>query len=45
MSRSSRIKVEKEISGYAGHIQLEYRIYPPKPDISIPRLDMSFREF
>jgi hypothetical protein len=43
--RSSRIKVETKVSGWTGHIQHFYGIYPARPDISGPGSDMSIRNF
>jgi hypothetical protein len=42
---SSRIKVEKEVSGWTEHIWQFYRIYPVKSDFSGPRSDMSTGQF
>jgi hypothetical protein len=42
---SSRIKVEKKVTGWTGHIRYFYRIYPARPDISGPRPDMSAGHF
>jgi hypothetical protein len=43
--RISRIKLEKKVSMWTGHIQQFYQIYPPRLDISGPRTDMSAEHF
>jgi hypothetical protein len=45
MPRSSRIKVEKKVSGWTRHVWQFYRISPLRSDISGPRLDMSTGHF
>jgi hypothetical protein len=45
VSCSSRIKVEKKVYGWTGHIPPFSRYIQQRPDISSPRSDMSVEEF